>query len=135
MGFRGEALASIAACSDVTLTTGLKDEKNGTMVVYEDGSLKEVSECPSCSGTTIEVRNLFKNLPARYKFLKKDSTEGMYITGLIEKLAVIAPEISIKLIKDGVALFTTPGNGSSLDAVYAVYGKETAKALLFRTLK
>ena len=130
MGFRGEALASIAACSDVTLTTGLKDEKNGTMVVYEDGSLKEVSECPSCSGTTIEVRNLFKNLPARYKFLKKDSTEGMYITGLIEKLAVIAPEISIKLIKDGVTLFTTPGNGSSLDAVYAVYGKETAKALV-----
>ena len=130
MGFRGEALASIAACSDVTLTTGLKDEKNGTMVVYEDGSLKEVSECPSCSGTTVEVRNLFKNLPARYKFLKKDSTEGMYITGLIEKLAVIAPEISIKLIKDGVTLFTTPGNGSSLDAVYAVYGKETAKALV-----
>ena len=130
MGFRGEALASIAACSDVTLTTCIKGEKTGTKVVYEDGSLKGVYDNPECVGTTVEVRNLFKNLPARYKFLKKDSTEGMYITGLIEKLAVIAPEISIKLIKDGAALFTTPGNGSSLDAVYAVYGKETAKALV-----
>ena len=130
MGFRGEALASIAACSDVTLTTCLKGEKTGTRVVYEDGSLKDVYDNPECVGTTVEVRNLFKNLPARYKFLKKDSTEGMYITGLIEKLAVIAPEISIKLIKDGATLFTTPGNGSSLDAVYAVYGKETAKALV-----
>ena len=130
MGFRGEALASIAACSDVTLTTCLKGEKTGTKVVYEDGSLKDVYDNPECAGTTVEVRNLFKNLPARYKFLKKDSTEGMYITGLIEKLAVIAPEISIKLIKDGATLFTTPGNGSSLDAVYAVYGKETAKALV-----
>ena len=130
MGFRGEALASIAACSDVTLTTGIKGENSGTKVVYEDGSLKGVYDSASCTGTTVEVRNLFKDLPARYKFLKKDSTEGMYITGLIEKLAVIAPEISIKLIKDGSTLFTTPGNGSSLDAVYAVYGKETAKALV-----
>ena len=130
MGFRGEALASIAACSDVTLTTCLKGGKQGTQVVYEDGSLKGVYDGPESTGTTIEVRNLFKNLPARYKFLKKDSTEGMYITGLIEKLAVIAPEISIKLIKDGATLFTTPGNGNALDAVYAVYGKETAKALV-----
>lgn len=130
MGFRGEALASIAACSDVTLTTCLKGGRNGTKVVYEDGSLKDISDCPSQTGTTVEVKNLFKNLPARYKFLKKDSTEGMYITGLIEKLAVIAPEISIKLIKDGSTLFTTPGSGSALDAVYAVYGKETAKALV-----
>ena len=129
-GFRGEALASIAACSDVTMTTCLKGEAQGTKVVYEDGSLKGVYDNSSCTGTTVEVRNLFKNLPARYKFLKKDSTEGMYITGLIEKLAVIVPEISIKLIKDGTTLFTTPGNGSSLDAVYAVYGKETAKSLV-----
>lgn len=129
-GFRGEALASIAACSDVTLTTCLKGENEGTRVVYEDGSLKGVYDNAACTGTTVEVRNLFKNLPARYKFLKKDSTEGMYITGLIEKIAVIVPEISIKLIKDGSVLFTTPGNGSSLDAVYAVYGKETAKALV-----
>ncbi len=129
-GFRGEALASIAACSDVTLTTCLKGDNEGTRVVYEDGSLKGVYDNAACTGTTVEVRNLFKNLPARYKFLKKDSTEGMYITGLIEKIAVIVPEISIKLIKDGSVLFTTPGNGSSLDAVYAVYGKETAKALV-----
>lgn len=130
MGFRGEALASIAACSDCTLITGIKDSGNGTKVVYENGSLSGIYDVASCAGTIVEVRNLFKNLPARYKFLKKDSTEGMYITGLIEKIAIITPEISIKLIKDGSTLFTTPGNGSSLDAVYAVYGKETAKALV-----
>ena len=130
MGFRGEALASIAACSDVTLTTGIKGEACGTKVVYENGTLVDVSDCPPCSGTTVEVRNLFKNLPARYKFLKKDSTEGMYITGLIEKIAVIAPEISIKLIKDGSTIFTTPGNGSSIDTIYSIYGKDTAKSLL-----
>lgn len=130
MGFRGEALASIAACSDCSLTTCLKGSKSATKVVYEDGSLKDIYDAPACTGTVVEVRSLFKNLPARYKFLKKDSTEGMYITGLIEKLAIIVPEISLKLIKDGVTLFTTPGNGSAIDAVYAVYGKETARSLV-----
>ena len=130
MGFRGEALASIVACSDCTLTTCLTGADTGTKIVFEDGSKVGTYDAPACVGTTIEVRNLFKNLPARYKFLKKDSTEGMYITGLIEKLAVVVPEISIKLIKDGVTLFTTPGNGSPIDAIYAVYGKETAKALV-----
>ena len=130
MGFRGEALASIAACSDVTLTTCIKGEKTGTKVVYEDGSRKGIYDHPEMTGTSVEVRNLFKNLPARYKFLKKDSTEGMYITGLVEKLSIINPQVSIKLIKDGAVQFTTPGTGSVQDAVYAVYGKETASNLV-----
>lgn len=130
MGFRGEALASIASCADVTLTTSLGDSETGTRVSYEDGSLKDISDISAPQGTTVEVRNLFKNIPARYKFLKKDSTEGMYITGLVEKLCVSNPQISIKLIKDGAVQFTTPGTGLVKDAVYAVYGKETANNLV-----
>ena len=130
MGFRGEALASVASCADVTLTTSQGDDEAGTRVTYEDGSLKDVSDASCSQGTTVEVRNLFKNFPARYKFLKKDSTEGMYITGLVEKLSIINPQISIKLVKDGAVLFTTPGTGLVKDAVYAVYGKETASNLV-----
>ena len=130
MGFRGEALASVASCADVTLTTSQGEDEPGTRVTYEDGSLKDVSDASCSQGTTVEVRNLFKNFPARYKFLKKDSTEGMYITGLVEKLSIINPQISIKLVKDGAVQFTTPGTGLVKDAVYAVYGKETAANLV-----
>ena len=130
MGFRGEALASIASCADVTLTTSMGDNETGTKVTYEDGNLKDISDISAPQGTTVEVRNLFKNIPARYKFLKKDSTEGMYITGMVEKLCVSNPQISIKLVKDGAVQFTTPGMGLVKDAVYAVYGKETANNLL-----
>ena len=130
MGFRGEALASIASCADVTLTTSMGDGKTGTRVTYEDGNLKGITDATAPQGTTVEVRNLFKNIPARYKFLKKDSTEGMYITGMVEKLSVSNPQISIKLVKDGAVQFTTPGTGLVKDAVYAVYGKETANNLV-----
>lgn len=130
MGFRGEALASIASCADVVLTTSQSDDETGTRVAYEDGNLKDVSNASAPQGTCVEVRNLFKNIPARYKFLKKDSTEGMYITGLVEKLCIINPQISVKLVKDGAVQFTTPGTGDIKDAVYAVYGKETANNLV-----
>ena len=129
MGFRGEALASIAACSDVTLNTAIEGG-SGTEVVYKDGMLVSVNETSHPRGTSIAVMNLFKSFPARYKFLKRDATEGMYITSLVEKLAVINPSVSLKLIKDGTALFTTPGSGSMLDAIYAVYGKETASSMI-----
>ena len=130
MGFRGEALASIASCADVVLSTSQGEDETGTRVEYEDGSLKDVSDINAPQGTSVEVRNLFKNIPARYKFLKKDSTEGMYITGLVEKLCIINPQISVKLVKDGAVQFTTPGTGDVKDAVYAVYGKETANNLV-----
>ena len=129
MGFRGEALASIAACSDVTLETATEGGV-GTKVEYRDGSLVSVSEIKNSRGTSVTVQNLFKSFPARYKFLKRDATEGMYITSLVEKLAIINPSVSFKLVKDNVLQFTTPGSGSMLDAIYAVYGKETASSML-----
>ena len=129
MGFRGEALASIAACSDVTLETATEGGI-GTKVEYRDGSLVSVSEIKNSRGTSVTVQNLFKSFPARYKFLKRDATEGMYITSLVEKLAIINPSVSFKLVKDNVLQFTTPGSGSMLDAIYAVYGKETASSML-----
>ena len=128
-GFRGEALASIASCSDVTLVTRQEDSNVGTKIVYEDGKLVYNGDGACDQGTVVEVRSLFKNIPARYKFLKKDSTEGMYICQLVEKLAIINPHISVKLIKDGKMILSTPGNGDLLDTIYSIYGKDTAAAL------
>lgn len=129
-GFRGEALASIASVADCTLITKQADSPTGTKVVYEDGK-QVLCEDISCeNGTVIEVRGLFKNVPARYKFLKKDSTEGMYICSLVERLAVVNPHIQIKLFKDGKQIMVTPGNGNDLDTIYAVYGKEVANCLV-----
>ncbi|MBR2523218.1 MAG: DNA mismatch repair endonuclease MutL [Clostridiales bacterium] len=128
-GFRGEALASIASCSDVTLVTRQQDSDVSTRIEYEDGHLVYEGEGAGETGTVIEVRNLFKNIPARYKFLKKDSTEGMYICQLVEKLAIINPHISVKLFKDGKMILSTPGTGNVLDAIYAIHGKEIARSL------
>lgn len=117
-GFRGEALSSIAACSKVTLVTKTADSNYGTMVEYQDGKLISTSECSATVGTTISVSDLFENIPARYKFLKKDSTEGMYICSMVEKLAIVNPHVSVKLIKDGKVILSTPGNGVLLDALF-----------------
>ncbi len=130
-GFRGEALASIAACSDVKLLTRFAGSDTGTMVSYEDGVLVYSGDGACDQGTVVEVRNLFRNIPARYKFLKKDSTEGMYICQLVEKLAVINPHIAVKLIKDGKVVLMTPGNGDVLDTLYAIYGKQLTESLKY----
>ncbi len=129
-GFRGEALASIASCSRVELVTKQSDMKLGTKIVIEGGTLLQDEECASDVGTVITVKDLFYNTPARYKFLKKDSTEGMYILNLLERLAIINPQISLRIIKDGNLILTTPGNGSYYDAIYCIYGKSTAEALV-----
>ena len=130
-GFRGEALASIAACSGkVTLITSVDRAVTGTKIVYEDGSFKSESPASCDSGTVIEIKELFRNVPARYKFLKKDSTEGMYIASVVEKLAVANPHVSVKLIKDGKTVLETPGTGSVRDAVYSVYGSEFCNSLV-----
>lgn len=130
MGFRGEALASIAACSKVSLITKQSDSVVGTKVIYDDGALVSAEECSADNGTIVTVNDLFYNTPARYKFLKKDATEGMYICSLIEKLAIVNPHISIKLIKDGQVVLNTPGNGSMIDTIYCVYGKAIASMLI-----
>ena len=129
-GFRGEALASIAACSDVTLITKQADMETGVLIEYKDGELLRESESAADTGTVVCVERLFANMPARYKFLKRDATEAMYICSLVEKLAIIYPQVSFRLIKDGKQILSTPGNGNMRDAVYAIYGKETANSLV-----
>lgn len=129
-GFRGEALASIVACSNVTLITKMADQDAGTLIRYEDGKLITDSETSADNGTVVTVTDLFARIPARYKFLKKDSTEGMYICSLVEKLAIINSEISFKLIKDGKTILSTPGSGDMKDAIYSIYGKQITSGLI-----
>lgn len=130
MGFRGEALPSIAACSRVELISKQADQDLGTRVIYDDGEFVSQEECSADNGTVVTVENLFYNTPARYKFLKKDSTEGMYICNLVEKLAIVNPHITVKLIKDGNVILSTPGNGSMIDTIYCIYGKQVSDLLL-----
>ena len=129
-GFRGEALASIAACSDLTVTTKQADMKTGIQIEYQDGEFLKETEVSADTGTVVSARNLFANMPARYKFLKRDATESMYICSLVEKLAIINPHVAFKLIKDGKQILSTPGNGSMKDALYAIYGKEFSSSLV-----
>lgn len=125
-GFRGEALASICACADVILETRQADSEYGTRVEFTDGLMVHSGDVACDVGTSVSVNRIFANIPARFKFLKKDATEGMYITHLIERLSVVNPHISFKLYKDGKLIITTPGNGDMLDTIYSVYGKEIA---------
>lgn len=129
-GFRGEALASIAACSDLTVTTKQADMKTGIQIEYQDGEFLKETEVSADTGTVVSARNLFANMPARYKFLKRDATESMYICALVEKLAVINPHVAFRLIKDGKQILSTPGNGSMKDVLYAIYGKEFSSSLV-----
>ena len=129
-GFRGEALASIVACANVTLITKQADQDAGTLIKYVDGQLVTDSETSADNGTVMTVTDLFARIPARYKFLKKDSTEGMYICSLVEKLAIINSEISFKLVKDGNTILSTPGSGDMKDAIYSIYGKQITSGLI-----
>ena len=126
LGFRGEALASIAAVAKVELLTKTQEEKLGIRATVQGGGRvhTEAVGCPE--GTTILVRDLFYNLPARLKFLKKTATEAAYAVDVVEKLALSHPEISFRLIKDNKSLLHTPGDGKLLSAVYAVLGREFA---------
>ena len=129
-GFRGEALASIAACADLSVTTKQADMKTGVLIEYRDGEFVKETEVAADKGTVVCAQNLFANMPARYKFLKRDATESMYICSLVEKLAIINPHVAFRLVKDGKQILSTPGNGSMKDAIYAVYGKEFSSALV-----
>lgn len=130
LGFRGEALAAISSVSSVTIITKTKDEEVGSMLVSEAGNVIDVSEVGTSDGTTVVVENLFYNVPARRKFLKKDATEAMNVTALVEKVALSRPDISIQLLIDGVEKFKTPGNNNLEDAVYSVFGKEFSSKLI-----
>lgn len=130
MGFRGEALASIAAIAKVEMVSKTADQQNGYKVVVEGGNILEKSEAGSPVGTSITVTNLFYNTPVRYKFLKKDFTESGYIEDVVTRIALVHPEIAIKLINSGKTVIQTNGNGDLKTVVYSIYGKDVAGALI-----
>lgn len=130
LGFRGEALASIAAVSHVEMTSKTADMQFGTKIILEAGEVTSIDEVGCPTGTTIIVRDLFYNVPARLKFLKKDTSEGISISGIIDKIAISHPEISFKLINNNKIKTHTPGNGDLLSAIHAVLGKEVSQALI-----
>jgi len=127
MGFRGEALASIASVSVVQLTTRYKNDTSGSFVEVKGGVITERRQTGSPTGTTVVVRDLFYNTPARYKFLKKDSTEAGYISDIVSRIALGNPHISFKLVNNGSTVIHTPGNNDLLSAIFSIYGKDTAK--------
>ncbi len=130
LGFRGEALSSIAAVSQVELITKTYDELTGTRYVIEGSKEIACEEIGAPEGTTFLVRNLFYNVPARRKFLKSPQTEGNYISDLMERLALSHPEISFKFICSGQTRLHTAGNSKEKDVIYHIYGRDITAALL-----
>lgn len=130
LGFRGEALAAISSVSSMTIISKTKDAPVATMLTAEGGRVVDISEVGAADGTTVVVENLFGNVPARRKFLKKDATEAMNVAALVERVAVSHPEISIQLLIDGEERFKTPGDNDLYNTVYAVFGKDFAQKLI-----
>ena len=130
MGFRGEALASIAAVANVELISKTSEQEIGYKVVVEAGDILKKEETGCRTGTTITVRNLFFNTPVRYKFLKKDYTESGYIEDAITRIALVNPQVAIKLINTGKTVIQTNGSGILKDVVYSIYGKDVANGIL-----
>lgn len=130
LGFRGEALASIASVSLVELTTRVKDKQYGKYIKIQGGVVKEVRQTGCPVGTTFIVRDLFYNTPVRFKFLKKDSTEAGYISDMVNRIALGNQNISMKLINNRSSVIHTPGNNDLLSTIFSLYGKETAKEVL-----
>ena len=126
MGFRGEALAAISSVTRIELMTRTADADAGTSLRLEAGTVTERSEVGCPVGTTIVVRDLFYNTPARMKFLKRDSVEGSAVTACVQKQALAHPEVSIRLIRDGQEAMRTAGDGDLRAAIYAVLGRATA---------
>ena len=122
MGFRGEALASIAAISKVEMVSRTADSEIGHKIVVEGGKILEKSEAGSPVGTKITVENLFYNTPVRYKFLKKDYTEAGYIEDAIKKIALYNKDVSFKLISNGKTILQTNGNGDLKTVIYSIFG-------------
>ncbi len=126
LGFRGEALAATAAVSKLTIVSKTKDAPLGARLVSEAGEILSLEETGCADGTTVIVDELFANVPARRKFLKKDSTETAAVTGVVEKIALSAPHISIRYVADGECKFQTPGNGNLKGVIYVLFGRDIA---------
>ena len=130
LGFRGEALASIAAVSHVELITITEGEIVGTRYVIDGGEEQTCEDAGCAQGTTFVVRDLFYNTPARMKFLKKDITEANAIAAVMDRIALSHPEISIRFIRDSREALHTPGDGNLKSSIYEVYGKDFTLGLL-----
>ena len=130
LGFRGEALAAISAVSEIRILSKTKEAEAGVMLTATGGAVVDVSEVGAADGTTVVVENLFENVPARRKFLKKDATETMASAAVVEKIAMSRPDISFELITDGTTRFKTAGDGNLKATLFALHGKEFAARLL-----
>ena len=130
LGFRGEALASICAVAKVDVLTKTPDEQFGTHYTINGGQEKEYEQTGCPDGTTIIIRDIFYNVPARLKFLKKDVAEGNAIASIVDKIAISHPEIAFKFIRDNKQEFITPGDGELYSSVYAVMGKQFASSMI-----
>ena len=130
MGFRGEALASIAAISDVELISKTADNEIGKRIEVKGGNVINFEDAGCSQGTTITVTDLFYNTPVRYKFLKKDFTEAGYIEDVVTRIALVHPEIAIKLVNSGKVIIQTSGNGDMKSVIYSIYGKEIADNII-----
>ena len=127
MGFRGEALAAIASVSRIEIMTKTPGALSGTSLTLEAGKIMEESEVGCPDGTTIIVRDLFFNTPARMKFMKADTVEGSRVTAAVQMQALAHPEVAFQMVRDGKTVLSTPGNGGLEAAVYCVYGRECAR--------
>ena len=130
LGFRGEALAAISSVSEMTIISKVKSAESATMLSAEAGKVVDISEVYAADGTTVVVKNLFYNVPARRKFLKKDSTEAMNVSALVEKVALSRPDISIQLLIDGEEKFKTPGDSNLHNTITAIFGKAFSSKLI-----
>ena len=130
LGFRGEALAAIASVSDIRILSKTADAEYGAVLEAHAGEVLDVREQGCSNGTSVIVENLFANVPARRKFLKKDVTESMAVTANVEKVALSHPEIAFRLIVDGNTKLETAGDGNLKNTVYAVFGSEFSSRLI-----
>jgi DNA mismatch repair protein MutL len=130
LGFRGEALPSIAAVAQVQMVTSARGESGGTYLSLEDGQVLQHDPQARSQGTTITVQNLFRKIPARLKFLKSESAEAGRIADIVSQYALAYPEVRFTLTNEGKTTLRTPGSGKLIDAVMAVYGLDTARQML-----
>jgi len=130
MGFRGEALASIAAIANVEMISKTENQETGYKIIVEAGNVLDKQEVGCQTGTSITVKNLFFNTPVRYKFLKKDYTESGYVEDVVTRIALVNPNIAIKLINTGKTVIQTNGNGDIKSVIYSIYGKDVATGIM-----
>ena len=131
LGFRGEALASIAAVSHVTCTTRTRQDASGVKVQNDGGRITSIEEAACPEGTTFVVRELFYNTPVRLKFLKKPATEAGYVADLMMRLILSRPDVSFRFISQGKTLYHSAGDGKLDSAVFAIYGSEMLRSMRY----